>query len=167
MEPPQEKRHVAARSSVADPRTARQDMMQVPATMARNPAPSMAAALAGGGRVAAARDYREDERLAVYDWMLRDGPAAELLEDPAALWIAAAICGDLYARRPGSPPGLRVRATAAPVRLRIVCSRLLPRRLPLLDDRAGSQYRRVTAEADYRGLVLRTQIYVLKETGLY
>lgn len=121
----------------------------------------------GGSRSAALHDYRDDERLAVYDWMVPDGPEAQLLEDPAALWVAAAIRGDLYARRPGTASGLRLRATAAPLRFRILCSHLLPRRLAVLDSWGSPHYCRVTAEAEYRGAVLRTQVYVLKETGLY
>ena len=142
--------------------------MQVHAAVARGPVHGAATAMGrGDSRWAAVRDYRDDERLAVYDWMVPDGPEAQLLDDPAALWITAGICGDVYTRRPGSAPGLRLRATAAPVRLRILCSRLLPRRLPILDGWGSAHYRRVTAEAVYRGLALRTQIYVLKETGLY
>lgn len=117
---------------------------------------------------AAVRGYWEEERLALYGWM--DPEGASLLADPAAAWIDAAICGDAVdgCWSAGTPNGgLRLRAGAAPVRLRILCSRLLPRRWPLFDAWTGPAYRRVTAEADHAGLVLRTQIYVLKETGLY
>lgn len=141
-------------------------MMQGPAPVARGPIRGAAAALGPvERRWAAVRDYRGDERLAVPDWTVPDGVL--LPADPDAVWISAGICGDLYGRRPGAAPGLRLRASAAPVRFRILCSHLLPGHLPFLDARADPDYRRVTADCDYRGLVLRTQIYVLKEAGLY
>ena len=112
----------------------------------------------------AARDYRVDERLAVYGSLAPGAPNAHILAPHTGIWVRGTVRGNLELLGWGSAtgyPGIRLTVEGPEVPLWLFCSDALPGLWSELDAFEGAEYQRSVAQVAVGDGVLDANIYEL------
>jgi gamma-glutamylcyclotransferase (GGCT)/AIG2-like uncharacterized protein YtfP len=116
--------------------------------------------------VSDARDFAEDERLAVYGSLRPGGSNADVLAPLSGIWVIGTVRGELVQEGWASPegyPAIRLSPSGPTVAVHVLCSHDLPQHWERLDRFEGPQYRRSRVTVEFSAGALPAQIYEIAD----